>query len=267
MVRPRPLAAPALRLFVLHHAGGSHLGYRPWTRLLPQDWEVHLVEAPGRIGSAGPPCTTTGELTGALLRGLGARLDRPYALFGHSMGAIAAYELTLALRREGLRPPDWLGLSAIAPPEHQPRPVHRFDLDDEPLRAAVERMGGTGRDLLEDPEFWPLLEPVLRADLELAETWRPDRAEPPLSVPLAVYGGDRDEITPPDLLAGWSARSTRFLGARVLPGPHFYFQPDPAPLLAQMMVDPIGLILRWYDELQVAQVSLARLVGVRDIEP
>ncbi|MFJ6135521.1 thioesterase II family protein [Kitasatospora sp. NPDC092286] len=238
LLRVRRPAAPELRLFVLHHAGGSHVGYRPWAPLLPPEWEVCLVEAPGRIGRSGPPCRTADELAGALLRGLSGELDRPYALFGHSMGAIAAYELTHALHRRGLPLPEWLGLSGLAAPEHHPRRVSGFDLsDDDQLRSAVEAMGGTPRAILDDPEFWPLLTPVLRADFGLVECWRPDLDREPLPVPLAVYGGERDEVTPPGLLPGWAARTTRFLGTRLLPGAHFYFQPAPTPLLRLVVED------------------------------
>ncbi|GAA2911285.1 alpha/beta fold hydrolase [Streptomyces thioluteus] len=231
IIRPRPVPGAGLRLFVLHHAGGSHVPYRAWAGLLPPDWELCLLEAPGRATRPGQPRTTADGLAETFLDDLRPHLDAPYALFGHSMGAITGYELTLALRDRGLPLPRWLGLSAINPPEHHPRREQRFGLPDAELRDAVVALGGTPRETLEHPELWPLIEPVLRADLRLAETWRPRLDAAPLPVPLTAFAGDADPHAFPHLMHTWAARTTRFRGVRTLSGGHFYFQPDPAPLV------------------------------------
>lgn len=235
VIRPRPVDAPSLRLFVLHHAGASHVPYRPWAAHLPAAWELCLVQAPGRGGRPGPLRETAAGLAGAYLDDIRPWTDRPYALFGHSMGAVAGYELTLALRDRGVPLPRWLGLSAVSPPEHHPRAEPRFDLPQEELRAAVAAMGGTQREVLEDPEMWELIEPVMRADLRVAECWEPRRGTGPLPVPLTVFAGDADVIAPAHLMHTWAARSERFCGAQVLSGGHFYFQPDPAELVGRIV--------------------------------
>ncbi|MFC0602210.1 thioesterase II family protein [Streptomyces palmae] len=235
VIRPRPVERPALRLFVLHHAGGTHVLYRSWAALLPADWELCLLDAPGRPARPGVPCGTAAELAEVHLADIGPWTDRPYALFGHSMGAIAAFELALALRERGLAPPRWLGLSAVSPPEHHPRAEPRYALPDAQLRKAVGQMGGTTPEVLADPELWRLAEPVLRADLRMAECWRPRPGAAPLPVPLSVFAADGDRGAPPALMGTWAAHSTRFAGVHTLPGGHFYFQPDPAVLVGRIV--------------------------------
>ncbi|WP_370423418.1 thioesterase II family protein [Streptomyces sp. QH1-20] len=231
IIRPRPVQDPELRLFVLHHAGGSHAPFRSWARLLPAEWELCLVDAPGRVARPGPPCRSAAELAERFLDDFRPLMDRPYALFGHSMGAIAAYETALAVHERGLPLPQWLGLSAISAPEHHPRGTRRFALPDDGLREAVLRLGGTPREVLEDPELWAFFSPIMRADFELSETWRPRRDAPALPVPLSVFVADGDAGVPLSRTEGWAATSTRFLGTRVFSGDHFYFQPDPAALV------------------------------------
>ncbi|MBL1098516.1 thioesterase [Streptomyces sp. 205] len=224
-----------MRLFVLHHSGASHIPYRPWAAHVPADWELCLVEAPGRGGRPGPLRETAAELAEAYVADVRPWADRPYALFGHSMGAVAGYELTLALRDRGLPLPRWLGLSAVSPPEHHPRAEPHFDLPEDELREWLAVMGGTAREVLEDPEMWALIEPVLRADLRIAERWEPRHGTGPLTVPLSVFAGDTDPIAPWHLMHTWAERSIRFCGAQVLTGGHFYFQPDPAPLVGRIV--------------------------------
>ncbi|MEV5511031.1 thioesterase II family protein [Streptomyces orinoci] len=235
IIRPRPVARPALRLFVLHHAGGSHIPFRPWASLLPADWELCLIEAPGRGARPGPLAETAAGLARVFLDDLRPYTDEPYALFGHSMGAIVAYELTQALNDHGLPLPRWLGVSAISPPEHHPRATTRHDLPAAQLREAVLAMGGTPREVLEDPELWAMIEPAIRSDLRLAECWRPRSGTGPLPVPLTAFAADADPNGPADLMATWAACTTRYLGCHVLPGDHFYFLADPAALVGRIV--------------------------------
>jgi len=237
--RPRPVPDPELRLFVAHHAGGSHVPYRSWAAHLPSTWELCLLEAPGRNTRPGPLCTDARELAATFLEDVLPWTDRPYAVFGHSMGAVAAYEMALELTARNLPLPRWLGLSALNPPEHHPRPYARYDLPEAELREAVLAMGGTPREVLEHPEWWALLEPMLRADLRLAEAWQP-RAAQPLTVPMSVFVAGADPVATPELADLWAARSTRFQRVHVLDGRHFYFQPDPALLIGRIVADILG---------------------------
>ncbi|WP_089156245.1 thioesterase II family protein [Micromonospora sp. NBS 11-29] len=221
---PRPVPAATLRLFLFHHAGGSQLLFREWLAHFPADWEIHLFDAPGRGRLADLPfCRSAEELAECFLEEILLAQDRPFAFFGHSMGGLAAYELTQRLARERLRQPVWLGISARDTPDVGPD-SERHRLPDAELRRHLASLGGTSVEVLEDEELWQLLAPVIRGDLRLVETWQPRPGAPRLTVPLSVFGGTDDVVVTPDRLAAWSAHAERFLGLHLFEGDHFYFR-------------------------------------------
>ncbi|MFF9571414.1 thioesterase II family protein [Streptomyces sp. NPDC014685] len=227
-----------LRLFVFHHAGGSHLLYRDWPGRFPAGWEVRLVDAPGHGLLADQPAIGDAHrLVDHFLTELDAELTGPYALFGHSMGGLVAYELTRRILAEGRTPPVWLGLSARGTPRPEGDGTRRYLLDDAGLRRELAAMGGTPAVVLEDQEMWELFGPVIRGDLRLVETWRPAPDQVPLPVPLSVFGGTGDTVAPPARLSGWADRAEHFLGLHLFEGGHFYFQPDPAALTWRITED------------------------------
>jgi surfactin synthase thioesterase subunit len=224
LIRPRPVPGARFRIFLLHHAGGSSLGYRPWVRHFPADWEVCLVEAPGRGRTAGEePFRDAGELARHLRARLAPELDRPFGFFGHSMGALLAYELTARLAADGPARPAWLGASAWSPAPGPERDEPRHLSSPERLRQNIARMGATSASSLADPEQWKLVEPLIRADLELVDTWRPAPGSPPLRTPLSVFGGRDDPGVTPERLAAWDGCAEGPVEHHLLPGEHFYF--------------------------------------------
>ncbi|MER7173064.1 thioesterase II family protein [Streptomyces mesophilus] len=224
----------ALRLFVLHHAGGSHVTYRHWPAALPDHWDVTLLDAPGhgeRLGTE--PVDDAGRLADFLLGEIEPELPVPYALFGHSMGALVAYEMARRACDRGLTGPVWLGVSARPAPVMSragggPRRWHA--LADDALRARLQGLGGTPAGILDDPALWALYAPVIRADLRVVENWRPTPGAGPLPTVLSAYAGREDFAVSP-LMAGWETHAEHFLGLRSFDGGHFYFLDDPTPLL------------------------------------
>ncbi|OIJ87331.1 thioesterase [Streptomyces sp. MUSC 14] len=229
---------PALRLFVLHHAGGSHLPYRHWPAELPDTWDVRLLDAPGHgFLLDQPPLTDAGRLADFLLRGIEHELTCPYALFGHSMGALVAYEITRRAVDRGLPPPVWVGVSA-RPAPHVAGPGNGYhELPDAELRTLLNRLGGTPDGVFDEPDLWARYGPVIRADLRLVETWRPAPDAGPLPVALSAYAGVEDHSAAPSRMAGWAEHAQRFLGLRVFDGGHFFFQDDAGPLLRRIERD------------------------------
>ncbi|MEU6051078.1 alpha/beta fold hydrolase [Streptomyces xanthochromogenes] len=240
VVRPRPVADPALRVFLLHHAAGSHLAFSDWTEHFPADWEVCLLEAPGR-GQLGhvPPYRDARGLAGHLLDAVADLLDRPFVLFGHSMGALIAYEMAAQLADRGLPEPVWLGVSACeAPYDAGPgdgRPLYL--LPDAQLRAALGRMGGMPPSILADDDLWALFEGRVRADFSVVETWEPRAGRPDVRVPLSLFGGDRDQVVPLDQLEAWADGAEHFAGQHLYPGGHFYFEGRADAVVAQVVED------------------------------
>ncbi|MFJ6793785.1 thioesterase II family protein [Streptomyces sp. NPDC091268] len=242
VIRPRPVDDPALRLFVLHHAGGSHLAYTAWVEHFPAHWDVCLLEAPGRGPlSAVPALLGTADLAAYLLQDLAPWLDAPYAFFGHSMGALVAYEMTLQAVESGLEAPVWLGISACESPFEEEAPagplLHTMPGPD--LRAALAAMGGLPAAILEDEDVWALYEPRLRADFQLVESWRPRPAgRSRIPVPCSLFGGEDDHVVTPAQLAAWSAGTDRLIGEHLYPGAHFYWE-DQVPLIAAQIVEEV----------------------------
>ncbi|MFF2192491.1 thioesterase II family protein [Streptomyces sp. NPDC058157] len=229
---------PTLRLFVLHHAGGSHLPYRRWPAGLPDSWDVRLLDAPGHGFLLDlPPLDDAGRLADFLLDHVEPELTCPYALFGHSMGALVAYEMTRRAVARGLPAPVWVGVSARTAPQPAGPAEPYHELPDAELRTRLNLLGGTPDGIFDDPDLWSVFEPVVRADLRLVEEWRPDPGAAPLPVALSAYAGAGDAHASPARMAGWEAYTERFLGLRVMDGGHFYFQDDPRPLLRRIERD------------------------------
>lgn len=238
---------PDLRLFVLHHAGGSHVPYRRWPAGLPRTWDVRLLDAPGHgLLLDLPQISDAGRLADFLLRGMESELTCPYALFGHSMGALVTYEITRRAVDRGLPLPVWVGVSARsaprtsgpAGPDGSAGPGQRYhELSDAELRTRLEELGGTPGGIFDDPDLWALYAPVIRGDLRLVETWRLAPDARPLPVALSAYAGGDDHTASPPRMAGWAKHTENFLGLRVFDGGHFYFQDDPGPLLRQIERD------------------------------
>ncbi|MDX3275222.1 MULTISPECIES: alpha/beta fold hydrolase [Streptomyces] len=224
LIRPRPLSEPAARLFLLHHAGGSHLLYRGWTEHFPEDWELCLLEAPGRGNlQALPLIDECDRLVDYFHTAIAPLLDRPFGFFGHSMGALIAYQLTRRLLREGDPLPTWLGVSAYGAPRGEASADSGPHLmaDDE-LRGWLRSGGGSPPQLLDNDDVWHKFAPVFRSDFKLVDTWTPPRSPEPLPVPLSVFAGVHDKLIGGDRLLAWRALTTNFRGLERYDGDHFY---------------------------------------------
>lgn len=158
-------------------------------------------------------------------------IDRPFALFGHSMGAAVAYEVALALRRRGVVPPVHLFVSAREAPEW----VRGGDVhlrDDDGICAELTRVGGTPPELLSHPELRALILPVVRSDYRLVETYRPTLAPVPLGCPVTVVLGDADSEATPEEAEAWRSCTTGRFRVEIFPGGHFYLVPQRAAVVS-----------------------------------
>ncbi len=222
-VRAKPKPDAPLRLFCFPHAGGAASAYFAWGAAL-DGVDVAAVQLPGREGRlAESPETDMATLLDRLAGALAATLDgRPFAFFGHSMGAVLAYETARGLRRRGLPEPVHLHVSgrrAPTLPVTEP-PLHPLP-DDAFIAELNRRFGGLPAAILAEPDLLALFLPTLRADITLLER-HSFHADPPLALPITAYGGQDDRQTPPESLDGWAALTTGPFAARLLPGGHFF---------------------------------------------
>jgi medium-chain acyl-[acyl-carrier-protein] hydrolase len=221
--RPRPQARQ--RLFCLPYAGGAASGYRSWADLLPADVEVCPVQLPGR-GSRfrEAPFRRVADLVAALAEGLLPLLDLPFALFGHSMGALVAFELARELRRRGAHAPSLLALSGHqAPRRPAPEPPFSHLPDAEFLAEVRRRYDGIPPEVLAEEELLRLLLPVLRADIEVLESYA-YAPEGPLDCPVSCFGGENDPHVSLADLQAWRDETSGPLRVRTFAGGHFFVE-------------------------------------------
>jgi len=207
--------------------------YHNWPSQLPGDVELWAVELPGR-GSrlSEPPFKSMGPLVDAAAQALAPHLDLPFALFGHSMGAMISFELTRRLRDYGSTP-FGLFVSGRRAPHILDEDPPTYNLPEPLLIDKLRRMNGTPRQVLEDTEMMRFLLPILRADFSVCQTYR-YQSGPPLDVPITAYGGTEDDGETPDLLEEWRHHTTAELSLRLLPGNHFFLHSSQQALLRML---------------------------------
>jgi surfactin synthase thioesterase subunit len=205
----------------LPHAGGSASFFHPLSALLAPGAETVSVQYPGRQDRRGePPAATVEELADGVADSLVEQGDGgPTVLFGHSMGALVAFETARRLERRG-RPPAAIVLSGRRAPSRQlPETVHLRD--DAGVLAELRGLSGTDSRLLGDEEVLRLILPSVRADYRALAAYRGDTARP-VGSPIVVMVGDADPLTPVEDALAWSAYTTGGFGSEVFPGDHFY---------------------------------------------
>jgi surfactin synthase thioesterase subunit len=239
IIRPRPNPRADLRLFCLPYAGGGASTYRAWPAHLPADIEVVAVQPPGREERLREPAFgSAAELSQKLGAVLAPYLDRPFALFGHCMGGLVAFELTRLFRTIGAPSPVHLFVSGHC----GPRKVHCFPpligLSDDDLLRVLQRLGGAPAGLLADSDDMRLILGPLRCDLAVCEAYR-YRAAEPLACPISAFGGILDEVVRRADVLAWEAETCGGFRARMLAGGHFFLN-DGRPRLLQAITEDLA---------------------------
>lgn len=214
-----------ITLFCLPHAGGGAAVYRGWAGRLPP-WMVPVSpHLPGRgLRRAEPPAHDWPMLIDGLVRDVRPHLARPYAIFGHSMGALVGLELAHALRRQGAGEPLWFGAAGCTAPVRRAAELDWLDCPDAVVIDELRRLDGTPPELIEDPEMLALMLPGLRADFHLCGTHAPP-SRTPLRCPLLVLGGRADEITAERAnLLDWARETTGPFNIAMFDGGHFFVE-------------------------------------------
>jgi len=230
------------RLFCFPYAGGNEYVFRNWQKTLPDFVEVHAMRLPGRgarIREA--PCRELSRLVDDLAVEMRSSLDLPFAFFGHSMGALISFELSRAIRDQRGIQPARLFVSGRGGP-HLPRkraPVH--DRPQEEILAVLRELNGTPPEVMKNDELMRLALPLLRADLEMVETYL-CRSATPLDCPIIGFTGFGDEGTTTADMQAWQMHTSSRFSLHTFPGDHFFVKSDEALVLEKLSQELLQIV-------------------------
>lgn len=231
-----------ISLYCLPYAGGNAFFYRPFAQFCPAHVQVCPLELPGRgRRSREALCVSMEALADDLFQLLAPACGQGrYALFGHSMGAILAYLVAQRIASAGLTLPETLFLSGAAAPMAANTSARHL-LPRDAFFEMLRELGGCPQEVLNEPALLDYFEPILRADFQAVDTWRP-RAYVPLPVPFVVLGGNQDAVAENDLLA-WQNRTHAGVQMHQFEGGHFFIQhhwPQIAALVGELLSERQG---------------------------
>ncbi|MEQ1511745.1 MAG: alpha/beta fold hydrolase [Lysobacteraceae bacterium] len=229
-----------IRLFTFAHSGGGASVFNKWYKALPG---THVLAArlPGRESRIAEPAhSAMGALIDTLAGQIAPRLDRPFALYGHSLGGLIAFELAHRLRELGLRQPERLLIGAYRSPERRSPHPELHALADADLVTGLKRYDSMPQSIIDSPELMALLVPMLRADFSLFETYTyRDRA--PLDRPIVVYYGNDDRMIGPAEMDGWRTKSSADVRLHPIEAGHFFHLTHEAELLTMIAAELRGI--------------------------
>ncbi len=223
----KPNPAAKLRLICFPFAGGGAQFFRPWQAMLPPEVELCAVQLPGRESRfSEPPVQRADELIESFMADCPQPWEnKPYAVFGHSMGGLLAYEWLRRIHTSNLTMPAGLIVSARrAPQKPDTRPPLR-NLPEPEFIHELQCLQGTPQEVMQSRELLDLILPVLRSDFTLCETCS-YQDHPPLDCPIFAYGGLQDHTVDRDEVDAWRQRTSETFTVRMFPGHHFFIQSD-----------------------------------------
>ena len=229
---PKPNPQATVRLFCFPYAGAGASTFRDWPHSLPANVEVVGIQLPGRENRyTEKKLDRLEDVLKALRNVIAGMSDLPFIFFGHSVGALIAFELTRLLHRDGLRGPRHLVVSGRRAPQSVSADEPMHSMDDAAFLSKLGELNGTPRELLQNAELMKLVMPLLRADFAVAERYVCNDLTP-VACPLTAIGGDRDTGVSPNELAAWSAVAGGSFRHEVFPGDHFFIHPSKVQVLA-----------------------------------
>lgn len=224
-----------LRLICFPYAGGGASVFRSWGQnAMLSSVEVCAVQLPGREARiTEPPVEDLRQLVSLLREALEPYLDRPFAFFGHSIGALVSFELARELRRTGGIEPRHLFVSGCPAP-HLPHSERMWDLSDNEFLDRLCRFNGTPSEVLNHPELMHMMLPAIRADFALRDRYD-YRDEPPVSCPITAFGGMADTHVDCAMLRGWRQHTREPFQVWLFQGDHFFMRSAQETMLETLL--------------------------------
>jgi len=222
VIYPKANPQSRVRLFCFPYAGGTAAIYRNWPRYLPSEIEVCAIQYPGRGSRFDEPLgEDIVDVMNRCYEELQSILKKPFAFFGHSMGALVSYEFARRLQREGQPEPFQMFVSGCTAPHVKSIDQITYDLPEPEFIAELQRLQGTPAQVLANAELMQLMMPIVRADFKATQTYKYVPG-PPLECPIRAFGGLKDEMVPHEKVEAWSEHTRGSFRAQMLPGDHFF---------------------------------------------
>lgn len=242
--RPKPNPGAQMRLFCFPYAGGGTAVFHAWPSGLPRAVEVCSLRLPGRESRLQEaPFNRLPLAVQALSDAILPYLDKPFAFFGHSMGALIAFELARHLRRQQSATPVHLFVSGCSAPQldTSETPIHQ--LPHDAFIEELRRLSGTPDEVLQNNEILELLLPALRADFAVCEEYLyvPDG---PLDCPISASGGQNDPEVTEEALGAWREQTRGAFDLQLFAGNHFFLHSARGRLLEFIRTLLVGLLNR-----------------------
>ena len=211
-----------IRLFCFHYGGGSASTFRRWSKDLIDDTELVAIQLPGREERFNEPLlNNVSQVVDQLCLNFNNYGDKPFILFGHSIGALIAFEFVRALRIKGMPQPKHLIVSGTKAPQVplKKQPIH--DLPNVKFIKELRKYNGIPDYIIEDEELISIFIPTIRADFSISETYKYTNEEP-LICPITALGGLNDDTFNLDDLLKWKKQTTSSFKSHFLTGDHFF---------------------------------------------
>lgn len=216
--------------------------YRSWQRWFPEQIDVCLVHLPGRGKRLSEPAfTRLILLVNAIADRMGCETHIPYALYGHSMGALISFELGRELFRRHHTGPEHLFVSGRRAPSWPHNEPTTFNLPHDEFIEKIRELKGTPRDILDNPELMELFMGLLRADFQAVETYEYSAGER-VSCPITVYGGLQDENVPVESCRAWQEQTSANFKVRMFTGDHFFIRNPTPEFISAFRSDVLGAV-------------------------
>ncbi|WP_444997363.1 thioesterase II family protein [Aliikangiella sp. IMCC44359] len=235
-VTPKPNGRAKLRLFCFPYAAGNAATYVPWQEYLPEWVELVAIQPPGRANRIEEQGLMSMEaMVSSLCEAIEPLLDRPYMIFGHSLGSRVGFEFALEVKRRGWREPEHFIASGSNAPHicREHKKIHH--LEDKEFVEGLKRFDGPTEVIAENKKLLELFMPMLRADFSVADTYF-RTTEEKLDCHFSIYGGKKDTDAPQEQLDTWIHHfSVPVFAIEVFEGDHFFIENNQAAVLNKVV--------------------------------
>jgi medium-chain acyl-[acyl-carrier-protein] hydrolase len=243
VIYPKPNPQARLRLFCFVYAGGTAAVFRSWPQYLPSEIEVCAIQYQGRGSRLAEPLSEDiVEVMNGCYEDLLPFLRKPFAFFGHSMGALVSYEFARRLQRERQPEPLQLFVSGCTAPHWKGLDEPTYNLPEPEFIAELRSLQGTPSEVLDNAELMQLMMPIIRADFKASQTYEYVPG-PPLECPIRAFGGLKDEMVTREKIEPWNEHTRGTFRAQMLPGDHFFLNTSQS-LLTRLIAQELIMHLK-----------------------